>query len=254
VTTDYLLINSMPLRLLQLALFVVLLAACAVKERTEPVVDTFLEGAPRESTVPDIPFLHAWIAPQATPVTYSKIYVKPVRSDLLPDDMWLRSRGLAVSSAEEFKKDAAVIARYFRIRLLSELKSTSSQRFEVVDTPDKDSLILEIALTELVLSEPLIRAAALAAPLPGVDLALSAISDPHVSFAARFSSPDGTRLIATAADRRFPPIRLIDLNKLTARSSAREIIAHWSKQLAQAIQLNEFKKVEGNTWFSILPW
>ncbi len=232
----------------------VALLACAVKERTEPVVETFLEGAPRESTIADIPFLHAWIAPQQTPIPYTAIYVKPVRTDLIPKDMWLRSRGLAVSSEEEFKRDADVIARYFRIRLLSELKATSSQRFTIVDTPDERSLILEIALTELVLSEPLIRVAALAVPFPGVDLALSTITDPHVSFAARFTSPDGKKLIATAADRRFPPVRLIDLNKLRARSSAREIIAHWARQLAQAIQLNEFKKIEGNTWFSILPW
>lgn len=230
------------------------LVSCAVKERTEPVVATFLDGALRESTIADIPFLHAWIAPQETPIPYSSIYVKPVRTDLIPKDMWLRSRGLAVSSEEEFKKDADIIARYFRIRLLSELKATSSKRFTVVDTPDDRSLVLEIAITELVLSEPIIRAAALAVPFPGVDLALSTITDPHVSFAARFTSPDGKKLIATAADRRFPPIRLIDLNKLRARSSAREIIAHWARQLAQAIQLNEFKKVEGNTWFAILPW
>lgn len=230
------------------------LVACAVKERTEPVVATFLDGVPRESTVADIPFLHAWIAPQQSPLPYTNIYVKPVRTDLMSPEMWLRSRGLAVSSADEFKRDADVIARYFRIRLLSELKSTNLQRFVVVDNPDDKSLILEIAITELVLSEPLVRAAALAVPFPGVDLALSTITDPHVSFAARFTSPDGKQLFATAADRRFPPVRLIDLNKLRARSSAREIIAHWARQLAQAIQLDEFKKVEGNTWFALLPW
>jgi hypothetical protein len=244
----------MPRRFLIATVTSLLLLACAVKERTEPVVETFLEGSPRESSIPDIPFLHSWIAPQETPIPYSSLYVKPVRTDLLPEDMWLRSRGLAVSSKEEFQKDAAIIARYFRIRLLSELKSTSSQLFRVVESPDNNSLILEIALTELVLSEPLVRAAALAVPFPGVDLAVSTISDPHVSFAARFTSPDGTKLVATAADRRFPPIRLIDLNKLRARSSAREIIAHWARQLAQAIQLDDFNKVEGNSWFSILPW
>jgi hypothetical protein len=244
----------MPKRFITAVLVALLLVSCAVKERTEPVVETFLEGVPRESSVPDIPFLHSWIAPQSTPIPYSNIYVKPVRIDLLPKDMWLRSRGLAVSTQEEFQKDAEVIARYFRIRLLSELKSTTSQRFTVVETPDPHTLILEVALTELVLSEPLIRAAALAVPFPGVDLAISTITDPHVSFAARFTSPDGKQLIATAADRRFPPIRLIDLNKLRARSSAREIIAHWARQLAQAIQLDEFKQIEGNSWFSILPW
>jgi hypothetical protein len=245
--------NSL-LRLLIIPCIPLLFTACAVKERTEPVVATFLDGVPVESSIQDIPFMHSWIDPQAKISAYSTLCIKPVRTDLLPEEMWLRSRGLAVSSADEFQKDAAVIARYFRIRLLSELKLTKSQRFTVVDTPDATSLVLEIALTELVLSEPIIRAAALAVPFPGVDLALSTISDPHVSFAARFTSSDGKRLIATAADRRFPPVRLIDFNKLRARSSAREIVAHWARQLAQSIQLDEFKKVEGNSWFSILPW
>ena len=231
-----------------------ILTACAVRQRTEPVVETFLDGVPRESSILDIPFMHAWIDPDANIASYSTIYVKPVRTDLMPEEMWRRSRGLAVSSEESFQKDAAIIARYFRIRLLGELKSTSAQRFAVVDTPDATSIVLAVALTELVLSEPLVRAAALAVPFPGVDLALSTITDPHVSFAARFASPDGKHLIATAADRRFPPVRLIDLNKLRARSSAREIVAHWARQLAQSIQLDEFKKVEGNAWFSILPW
>lgn len=231
-----------------------LFTACAVQERTDPVVPTFLDGVPRESSIPDIPFMHAWIDPNANIASYSTIYVKPVRTDLMPEEMWHRSRGLAVSSEESFQKDAAIIARYFRLRLLGELKSTSAQRFTVVDTPDTTSIVLEVALTELVLSEPLVRAAALAVPFPGVDLALSTITDPHVSFAARFTSPDGKHLIATAADRGFPPVRLIDLNKLRARSSAREIVAHWARQLAQSIQLDEFKKVERNSWFSILPW
>ena len=234
--------------------FLISLSGCAIKERTEPVASTFIEEAPIESKVDGIPFLHSWIAPHDQPLPYKSICIKPVRTDLIPNEMWRQSKGLAVSSEEEFQKDAVVIARYFRIRLISELNTTQTKRFAIVDTPDKDSLVLEIAITELVLSEPLIRAAALAAPFPGVDLALSAISDPYVSFAARFTSQEGSKLIATVADRRFPPIRLIDLNKLRARSSAREIIANWAKQLAQAIQLDEFEKVQRNSWFSILPW
>lgn len=239
---------------LRLTIICLLLSACSIQERTEPVVETFLDGVPRESSVPDIPFMHAWIAPTQEPLPYSKIHIKPVRTDLLPADAWLRSRGLAVSSEQEFQKDVEILAQYFHVRLISEMSSIDPKRFQIVENPDEKTVVLEIALTELVLSQPLIRAAALAAPLPGVDLALSTISDPHVAFAARFSSPDGTQLIATAADRRFPPLRLIDLNKLRARSPAKEVIANWARQLAQAIQFDEFKKVEGNSWFSILPW
>jgi hypothetical protein len=177
-----------------------------------------------------------------------------VRTDLLPADEWKRSRGFATSSQEAFERDAAVIARYFRIRLLSELNKVPGKRFPVVNTPDNTSLIVEIALTELVLSEPLLRLLALAAPVPGVDVALSTISDPHVAFAARFFAPDGSTLLGTVADRRFPPLRVIDLNKLRARSSAREIISLWARELAESIQFEEFRKVERSSWFSWWIW
>ena len=241
-------------RLFTAAVFLISLSGCAIKERADPVASTFIDDVPLESKVDGIPFLQSWIVPHEQALPYKSIYIKPVRTDLIPKDMWRQSKGLAVSSEEEFQKDAAVIARYFRIRLISELNNMQTKRFAIVDTPDNDSLVLEIAITELVLSEPIVRAAALAVPFPGVDLALSTISDPHVSFAARFTSHRESKLVATVADRRFPPIRLIDLNKLRARSSAREIIANWARQLAQAIQLDEFKKVQRNSWFSILPW
>ncbi|MFO0416402.1 MAG: DUF3313 family protein [Pseudomonadota bacterium] len=232
----------------------VAVAACSVKERTEPVSPIFLEGAPIEQAIPELPFQHSWIDPSVRQKGYRSIFIKPIRTDLIPPDTWKRSRGIAVGSKETFDNDAAVLARYFKIRLSSELRELEKPRFTVVEAPTNDSIILEIAITELVLSEPLIRAAALAAPLPGVDLALTAISDPHVSFAARFYAPDGKTLIATAADRRFPPLRIIDLNKLRARSSAREIIAQWAKELALSIQSDRMSKVERSSSFSILPW
>jgi hypothetical protein len=230
------------------------LAACSLKERTDPLPPTFLEGAPLESTIPEIPFQHAWAASREAITPYDSVYIKPVRIDLLPADEWKRSRGFATLSQEDFEKDAALLARYFRIRLLGELNRVSAKRFAVVATPNEKTITVEIALTELVLSEPILRILAIAAPVPGVDLALSAFSDPHVAFAARFVAPDGSTLLGTVADRRFPPLRVIDLNKLRARSSAREIIAQWARELAESIQREELRTVKKSSWISLWIW
>lgn len=247
-------LRAVPLFASVLSVLMLALAGCSIKERTDPVSPVFLDGAPHEEAIAELPFKHSWVAAPGEPVSYRTIYIKPVRTDVLPSDEWKKSRGLAVSSSEEFDKSVAVLARYFRKRLLADLKGIENPRFQVADQPDDSSLVVEIALTEVVLSEPVLRAAALAAPLPGVDMALSAISDPHLAFAARFTSPDGRTLVATAADKRFPPIRIIDLNKLRATSSAREIISQWSRELAQAVQLDQFSKVKGSWRFSLLPW
>jgi hypothetical protein len=236
------------------ALLSLVCTGCSLKERSDPVAPTFLNGAPVESSIKEVPFKHAWIAPRDKHLSIKSVFIKPVRTDLLDADEWKKSRGLAVTSKEEFDKSAALLARYFRMKLLAELKQVPNSRFEVVNTPDSSSLIVEIALTELALSEPVIRAAALAVPVPGVDQALSAVSDPHAAFAARFTNFDGSKLLATTADRRFPPIRIIDLNKLRATSSVREIISQWAHELAESIQTDELTTVPRASLFSLLPW
>jgi hypothetical protein len=235
-------------------LLLLFLLGCSLKERAAPVVATFLDGVPVESTVEGIPFEHAWLGPTRKEREYHSVYIKPVRADMLSPDEWKRSRGLAVTSKEEFDKIAAVLARYFRIRLLGELNKVANPRFEVVEAPREDSLVVELALTELVLSEPVVRGLGLAAPVPGVDVALSTISDPHVAFAARATDSSGTKLLATVADRRFPPVRVIDLNKLRATSSAREIVSQWSRELAETIQTDELTPVERSSWYSLWVW
>jgi hypothetical protein len=248
--------HSSPFKLLCAALLLLngIISGCALRQRTEPISTVFLDGAPYEHAIPELPFQHSWLAPQNNPRSLTSIFIKPVRTDLLPDDEWKKSKGIAVSSTEEFAKSVAVLARYFRMKLLADLKKVPNPRFSLAEKPEEASLVAEIALTEVVLSEPVIRAMGLAAPVPGVDVALSVLSDPHVAFAARFTTPDGKELIATAADRRFPPLRIIDLNKLRATSSAREIISQWSSELAQALQLEQFNKVKRSWRFSLLPW
>lgn len=238
-----------------LGLLLLLCAGCSLKERVSPISPRFLDGVPVESTVDGVPFQHTWLAPRKKKsTTYRSVFVRPVRTDVLDADEWKRSRGLAVTSKEEFDKSAALLARYFRIRLLGELKKVPNPRFELVDSPRRDSLIVEVALTELVLSEPIVRGLGLAAPVPGVDVALSTISDPHAAFAARVFDSDGKTLLGTVADRRFPPVRVIDLNKLRATSSAREIISQWARELAESIQTDELTPVERSPWYSLWIW
>ena len=114
-------------------------------------------------------------------------------------------------------------------------------------------MVVEIALTELEFSHPLARAGSLVAPVPGAGSALSSISDPHVAFAMRVTDASTGELLFTAADRRFAPTRIIDLNKLTVSSSVREIVALWADVIGRGIQSDGFTKIKTKT-FDWLPW
>lgn len=203
-----------------------------------------------------MPFEQAWGSEQKLRGGITSIYVKPVRTDPLPADTWENSTGVSITSGKDFDEIARNIASYFHKQLVAELIKVYERhpRLRVVTTPAKDAVNVEIALTELFLSRPVARAAAMAAPIPGLEFALSAMSEPHVAFAARFTSPDGTVLLGTVADRRFPPMRPIDINKLTVTSSAREIVAQWARELAEAIEFDRLAPVERSLGFSLMPW
>lgn len=235
---------------------VLTLSGCSARQRVAELPHTFLEGAPFEHKIERVPFEQAWGSDQKPRGAITAIYVKPVRIDLLPADTWEQSTGVSITSAKDFDEIAQDIASYFHEQLIAELAKVYERhpRLRVVTAPAKDAVNVEIALTELVLSRPVARAAAMAAPIPGLEFALSAMSEPHVAFAARFTSPDGTVLLGTVADRRFPPMRPIDINKLTVSSSAREIVAQWARELAEAIEFDRLAPVERSSWFSILPW
>lgn len=229
-------------------------SACAVKERLDPPPRTFLEDVSFEHKMANLPFDHSWLVPDSDDRQYDSVYVAPISIERLPEDAWKRSAEIGVRSKKEYKKEAQRIATYFHERLIVELTKVKNPRLKVVTEPSESSLVVTIVLTELELSHPLTRAAALAAPLPGVDMALNAITDPHVAFSARLTDASSDELIATVADRRYPPLRIIDLNKLFVRSSAREIVSDWSKELAQAIQLDRLTNVDRTWGFSLLPW
>jgi len=229
------------------------LAGCAISERIEELPATFLEDVPPESALAGGSFQHVWRNPDPARRTFETVYVAPVRTDLLPPGMWRRSLSEWVHSEPSFARRVHELASLFREELVAALRAAPRGPLELTDDPTHTSVILEIALTEVVLARPTIHAAALAAPLPGVELALSTMSDPHLSFAARLAAPDG-HLLATVADRRFPPIRVIDLNKLTLTSSGREIVREWALELAPLLKLPDTRPGTRRLPISISPW
>ena len=241
-------------RLVFLSALGAILAGCAVGARITTVDNTFLEDVNVESKIENLPFDHAWVNPKFDGRLYSKVYFPAIRVDLLAqNNKWERSIGPIIKNYEEYDAEARQIAAYFHEQITKEFSEYSENRMQLVHAPGPDVITIQLALTELEFSHPLARAAALAAPMPGTGVALATMTDPHMAFAARIYAPGG-QLVATAADRKFPPTRIIDLNKLTVTSANREICSIWAEIFAEAVNKGRFQKTESRGRFSILPW
>lgn len=233
--------------------FILSLVSCSAKERVAPLSNTFIEDVDLKSTKDNLPFDHAWVKPGIKKDDFKTVYFKPIRIDLLPRDAWVKSSSVAVGTEEDFLAKAREIAKYFQAEIIDDMTKVKEPRLKLVQAPQNDSIVIEIVLTELELSHPVARAGALAVPIPGAGAALGTVTDPRVAFAARLTNGKDGKLIATVADRKFAPLRLIDLNKLTVSSSAREICALWAVTITEAIQSDGLTDISEKR-FSLLPW
>ena len=226
---------------------------CGAYKRIAPVSPTFLEGVDTTSTVENLPFDHAWVQANFDSRKYTRLFIKPIRTDLVSDQSRTHSLSTFLATKEGYEEAVGQIAEYFRAELIDAIGEYPGNRIAIVDKPGPEVITAEIALTEVEFSHPVARAASLAAPIPGTGAAISAITDTHAAFALRITDPSG-RLVATVADRKYPPTRIIDLNKLTISSSAREVCALWADTMAEAFNKGRFAPTSTKGRFSLWFW
>lgn len=230
------------------------LIACAAGSKISgSLPKTFLEDVNLEHKIERLPFDHSWVVEGVDWSKYTKIYLKPVRFDLLPEDAWKASVSVAIVSKEDYLEKAKEVAAYFSEQIDSEIRATKGPRSTVVEAPEEGALTLEVVLTELEFSKPLATAGSLAVPIPGSGVALASMTDPHITFAARLTDSITKRLLATVGNRKFSPTRIVNFNKLTISSANREICQIEAKALAESLNSDSFSRVTEKR-FDLLPW
>ena len=232
----------------------VALSGCALKDRTAPISKTFLEDQDVTQADDKLPFNHAWIDPELPAGYYTKVYFRTVTADKLPEGAWKASVSTFMTSEKQYKKEAAALAEFFKQQLIQKVTKYKNGTIAVVDQVEPHALVFDIAITELEFSHPISKAGIMLVPIPGSSLAFNAVSDPHVAFAARVYDGESGKLVATLGDRKFPPTRIIDLNKVTVTSSPREIVTIWAEIFAEGLNADRFAPVSSRGIFSILPW
>lgn len=241
-------------RVLLATLVAQMFVACAAKEHVKPISKVYLEDRDVSVTDDSLPFNHAWIDPQIPPGHYTKVFFRLVTIDKLPKGAWKASKSPYITSEKSFLKEAKLLADYFVECLNTKVKKYPKGTFVITDKAEPGGLVFDIAITELEFTHPVEKAGVMLVPVPGASVAFSAVSEPHVAFAARVYDGERGTLLATVADRKFPPLRLLDVNKLTVTSSAREIVSIWADLIAEGLNRERFAKVSSRGIFSILPW
>ena len=203
---------------------------------------------------PELPFDKAWIKQGVDFKLYRTLYIAPVNTDYLKKADWWKE----TVRAEQIQQDVQKLATFMRTQFIDAFQNDPRHRFRVVSSPEKGSLTLALAITELVPSHVVLNALKIAGPM-GTGLALGAMergtdSQSTVAFEARIDDTDTKQTLALAADREHATVRPIDLKGFTWYGNAEDIIKQWAKEFVEIANRQPGEIIKPASTFSLLPW
>lgn len=233
------------------ALFALGLASCGVDPvttRTEPT--RFLKSTGTDTTqrIQRLPFEHSWRDPKVDITKYKNIVVRPVNTSFLKTDKWEDSKSDYIPNKRAYQRRTQALARYWTKSLNKSFSSPICMFYKTTGTGQANTLILEVALTEVRFD----RAASPATPpppLPAGSVTTVLTGVPVCAFEARVRDASTGKLVSTAADRRGPALSVIASDKKSFTKPNEQICDEWSDQLMKSSNIELFPKVR-RSWFS----
>jgi len=249
-----------------------ILIACAVGAlcgcRAKPAPDSgYLQNPQLMKADKNIPYNRMYINPRFKDVQYNEIYVAPVNTDyVLAENIWEKAT-VAHVSKEDVKKNVQMLADYQRSAFIKACQNDPKKHFRVVDTPGPNTLILEMALVQLVPSKAELQALGLV-PVGFVGLGVTAV---EIGASAATNSEDqGKGVVAMEArgrdgksgevcfmfaDREHPPAAIVDIKALFWWEPAKPICDGWARQFVELSNDPERKKkIAEIPNFQLLVW
>ena len=243
-----------------ISLISIIISGCAA---TEPM-ESKLKAPPSEGAGfvpvqqmaknPELPFNKAWFKEGVNWEQYRTIYIAPVNTDYLIQATWWQ-QGMR---ADQMQQDAREMATFMQTQFVSAFQNDPQHRFRVVLTPERGSLTLEMALTELVPSKVLLNAIETFGPY-GSGLAARVMergteAQSAVAFEARLKDTDTGETLAMAADKEYVVARPIDVKGFTWYANAKDVVKTWAQQFVDVANRRPGEIIKPASTFSLKPW
>lgn len=184
---------------------------------------------------------------------YAKIHFRPVTTDFLIKKGWWHK--LNTADQDEYRKEVAEMATYIKQAFDTAFREDPNKRFKVVDSPDKETIVYAIALTELVATKAHINAAgtALGIFVPGGGLVKSTAKG-SIAIEANIYDGGTNELLVAWADREQDRSSLFSFSDFSWYSHARDTVNNWAEQLVEGYNTPIDHKVEDRTIFTLNPF
>lgn len=229
--------------------------------RASPAPESgFLEDWSKMRPDPDIPFNRGYWNPQVDQAAYTEIYVAPVNTKyVMAQNIWERTNEVEVSEGD-FRKSVDAMAPYMQEAFRKAAAEDPHRRFVVVDKPGPKTIILEMAIVQLVPAKVLMNAVGLVSWIPTALTAVGSTvassedkSKGIIAIEARLRDGATGEVVGMFADRQRPPTAVLDFRSLNSWAPCKSIIDNWAKQFIEVAN-NPGKKVPDAKEFELLVW
>jgi hypothetical protein len=202
----------------------------------------------------DLPFHKVWVKAGVDWKQYKTLYVADVSTRYLLEATWWQQN----FRRDQMENDVHEVALYMQKSIKESFQKDPATRFQVVGSPQPGSLSLQMALIELVPSNPVVEALGLAAPY-GSGIAVSAAQTTSggkgsVAIEAKIIDSDTGTVLAMFADKEQAKVGPINLRGLTWYGEAHGIIDDWAEQLVKIANRRPGEVVKGSSPFTLKPW
>ncbi|MFZ0035107.1 MAG: DUF3313 domain-containing protein [Sedimentisphaerales bacterium] len=234
------------------------LAGCKAGEAPNSGFNPNPELMSKDNTVP---FQRSYWNNKYDPNNYHEIFIAPVNTYyLMAQGFWEKSN-LANLDKEKAKKEIASLADYTQQSFSLAFREDPDYRFTVVDAAGPNTLILELALVQVVPSGVVWNTIACVSFAPAVvGTAAAAASKSQdvgkgvVAIEGRARDGRTGEIIGMFADCEHPKSAILDLKAINCWAPAKVIIDEWSRQLVAVANRPPGTTVKDSPAFELLVW
>jgi hypothetical protein len=240
-----------------------LLVGCRAKAAPD---SGFLQDPKLMRSDNDVPFNRIYVNPKFKDKTFTEVYAAPVNTDyVMAQNIWEMAT-LANVSKDDVRKNVDLLANYLRNAFIKEFQNDPKKRFRLVDKPGPDTLVLELAIVQLVPSKSELQAVSLV-PVgfvgligTGVMAGGSAVTHSEdqgkgvIAMEGRTRDGASGEVVCMFADREHPPTAVVDIKALFWWESAKPICDRWAKQFVEFQTSPPGTKIKEMPNFQLLVW
>ncbi len=242
--------------LLGFATGALLLAGCATKPapNTGFVAGSQLSGNPKHAK-----FLQrTWVSPKCAHASFQQhfdaIYVASVNTSYLEQQSWWKNQN-SREAMHLLQADTEKLAVHMRRQFTQELVNYPGNHYRIATAPGPRTLVVELAIVELVPSKAFWNTGATAAGfvVPGASM-LGALGSGSIAMEGRLKDGATGEVIAMFADRRQDQVAPINLRSMTWYGGAERNIDIWAQEGAEFLNLPQGSVVHRKSRLTLKPW